>query len=121
MRAILIILLISITSIGCSHKNVKPLETAVPYTGNMVVSFTSIGTGINRAAYSKLQTWIDEYNAKNKPAITYTFTARGREGEKELCFSPAGNPSFLSITAQIKNLLKDEKQVFITEHQDCPK
>jgi hypothetical protein len=119
----LITLTLLISALGCSPKISPPAAENKPeaYTGNMVIAFTSRGEGINRPAYEKLKTWLDNYNAKNKTPISYTTLARGREGEKELCFQPTAGVNFDPIATQIKMLLKDEKLIFITEHTDCPK
>ena len=122
MKTLIVVLFLSFVTVGCSPKiNATRSEKVQAYSGSLLVSFTSAGAGINHPAHEKLKTWVLEYNSKNKVAITYTTTARGKEGERELCFAASAIPDFESVASQIKTLMKDEKLVNITDHTDCPK
>jgi hypothetical protein len=74
----------------------KTAETMVKY--KVVVSFTSIGSGIDAKKHDEIEAFIK--NNKKKPA--YDVIKMGREGERDFCL-------------HLKELTKDEQTSFIAE------
>lgn len=104
---------------GCSHKMAPTAAKA--YQGDLLVSFNSAGSGINHKALDKFKTYLDEYNTKADPKITYHIKAAGREGEKDVCIQSNSNKHFGELVQHITDMLKGENLVSIMEHQDCSK
>ncbi|MGV3630109.1 MAG: hypothetical protein ACO1O6_02835 [Bacteroidota bacterium] len=91
--------------------------------GNMrfIVSFHSIGSGINREALKLFDAFIPGFEEKNKVKLTIQKTRWGKEGEIDYCFKldelkPKLQEAFISET---KELLKDSKWVLYKENSPC--
>jgi hypothetical protein len=84
-----------------------------------IVSFYSIGTGVNSAAVQQLDEFVKKYETKNKVSIPYTPVRWGREGEVDYCFMLSG----LSVAqqeafiAETKALLKGAEHIHFKENE----
>jgi hypothetical protein len=56
---------------------------------NIVISFYSVGEGINANAIDTIENFIAEYSKKINKAIPYSKISWGREGEVDFCISLA--------------------------------
>ena len=72
------------------------------------VSFYSRGGGSDRAARTKFNSFIAEYDLNNKTKLAYDVVPWGREGEVEYCF-------------KLKELNDDQKVTFISEAKEVLK
>ena len=82
--------LFTVTLVACKSKqsansstNNAKTEVASPSTYRLIVSFISIGTGVDGDAYSKLEKFVQEH--PKKPAFEQK--RWGREGEVDFMFS----------------------------------
>jgi hypothetical protein len=85
------------------------------------VSFISIGSGIDRIARQKYESYIKEFEEQNKIIILLEKINWGREGEINYCINVTNlnknlQKKFLEGT---KNNLKDSKLVRIKENTSC--
>ena len=88
----------------------------VKETYRLVVSFTSIGSGIDTQKYETIETFIK--NHTKKPA--FEVIAKGREGEREICLqlkelTKTEQNSFID---DIKKLAQGSERVAVTENAD---
>jgi hypothetical protein len=69
---------------------------------NVVISFYSIGEGVNAKAIEAIENFIGEYSKKINKAIPYSKIAWGREGEVDYCIL-------------LTELKPDERKIFVDE------
>lgn len=69
-----------------SNTLTSPTATGADSTCRFVVSFISIGAGIDNKAREEFDKFVLEYSAKNKEHIVYIPERWGREGEIDYCF-----------------------------------
>lgn len=104
----LIYLILPLTLFACSaNKQTNSTATPAIATSNdstcrFVVSFISIGAGIDNKAREEFDKFVLEYSAKNKVHIVYVPERWGREGEIDYCF-------------KLKELDSSKQQAFIRE------
>lgn len=84
---------------------------------DLIVSFISKGTGVDRDKYAAFVKYIESH--PDKPV--YERIAWGREGESDYCFNlstlkKANRSNFIT---EIKNQMKGSNMVFITENAEC--
>jgi hypothetical protein len=115
MRFILrLLFIIAVLAFGCKSKqntvNTAPLpsptsdevEAQKQAYNNVVISFYSIGEGINAKALDTIENFIGEYSKKINKEIPYSKTSWGREGEVDFCISLA-------------ELQGEQKRIFVQE------
>ena len=111
-------------SIGIAAKDSvlkKNLEVAVQEPFRLVISFISIGSGINLSAKEKLENYLqlNELLKMKNPEIERN--PWGREGEVDFCMKLS---SFTSIEQEkivkgIREQLKNQEHIFIEENAIC--
>ncbi len=101
---------------GVSTNN--PNEPIKPFA-QIVVSFSSMGAGINAKARQAFLDHIAWFNTQNNCELMYDRKTWGREGEVDYCF--VGNNQILMpvLYKQLKEKFSGEKMVFINENFPC--
>jgi hypothetical protein len=120
------------TACHCEKKSsgVKPADAPkqqqaatdeVQGLNNLVVSFYSIGSGINHGAANKMENFIEDYIKKTNTKITYKKLSWGREGETDYCIELAvmNNAQRIKFISSVKNLLHEEKLIHLFENHPC--
>src|SRR5437868_7499783 len=120
MRIILWLILVAAVSSGCKSKQngvstsaTQPAPAAPSETSdevqakkdalnNIVISFYSIGAGVNTRAVESIEKFIGEYSTKTGKSIPYSKVAWGREGEVDFCIS-------------LVELQGEQKRIFVQE------
>lgn len=120
MRIVFLILFVTSLIIGCKSKQngvstppAQPTPSAPSPTSdeveaqkqaynNLVISFYSIGEGINAKAADTIESFMGEYSKKINKAIPYSKISWGREGEVDFCIS-------------LKELQGEERKIFVNE------
>ena len=88
-----------------------------------IVSFYSIGSGVDRGQPEKLKAYVTAFGKKANTNIEYNVTYWGREGETDYCFPLKGLPD-ARITEFIngaKEALRTAEHVHFLENQVCRK
>lgn len=88
-----------------------------------IVSFYSIGEGIDRGQPEKLRSFIDAFGKKRDIKIEFLETHWGREGETDYCFPLTGfsDSGISEFKAGVQNAIKEAKHVHFLENQPCRK
>ena len=89
----------------------------------LIISFYSIGQGIDRGQKEKLISFLDGYEKKAGKKIEYSEVHWGREGETDYCF-PMKGFSDMQVTDFIKGAkesLNTAEHVHFLENQVCRK
>jgi len=86
-----------------------------------IVSFYSIGSGIDRAAFIKFTTYLDSYKKDHNKAILAEETPWGREGEVDYCMklTELNTSEQTNFIENVKSLLADAKWVHFFENMPC--
>ncbi len=86
-----------------------------------IVSFTSIGSGINREALKQFDAFIPQFESKNNVTLSPQKTRWGKEGEIDYCFKLDGLKPKLqdAFMAETKELLKNSDRVVYKENTPC--
>lgn len=94
-------------------------NTLMPF----IVSFYSIGEGIDRGFPEKLLAFVEAYGNKLKSKIEFSEIHWGREGETDYCFLLTGMPDsgIQDFKAGAKDALKGAEHVHFLENQPCRK
>lgn len=90
-------------------------EPTLPVGESLVVSFYSIGSGINNEAMTSFNNYISGVG------LTFKQIAWGREGEQDFCFSKSDLETidYDKFISEIRSLLEDEEHVIIGENAKC--
>lgn len=102
-----------------------PEEEAAPETQaqdnkyRYIVSFYSIGTGVNGAAIQQLEGFIKQFETKNKVSVPYVPVRWGREGEVDYCFKLNGMTAVqqVSFIKESQELLKAAEHINYKENE----
>lgn len=86
------------------NKTVANNDEGTKVQCRLAIGFNSIGSGIDAAAFDKIEGYIK--NHAKKP--TYELIPMGREGERDICMS-------------LKEMNKDEQKTFIEEIKNMAK
>lgn len=88
-----------------------------------IVSFYSIGEGIDRGEQEKLLAFIDSFGKEKNSKIEFSEVHWGREGETDYCFPLAGLPDMAvsEFKTGVRNALKSARHVHFLENQACRK
>ncbi len=102
--------------------NIIVFIIAVPLTKacNMfVVSFISIGSGIDRDTAKEFETFL----STKYPDIPYEANSAGYEGERDYCFdlSDLSEEEQTAFQEESTQILQKSKLVQISEQENCPK
>ncbi|MDJ0659057.1 MAG: hypothetical protein QNJ42_06145 [Crocosphaera sp.] len=102
--------------------NITVFIIAVPLTKacNMfVVSFISIGSGIDRDMAQEFETFL----STKYPDIPYETNPAGYEGERDYCFdlSNLSEEEQTAFQKESTQILQNSKLVQISEQENCPK
>lgn len=83
----------------------------------LVLSFYSIGTGVDRKHLRKFNEFLETYQPKLNPIVS----PWGREGEVDFCFklSELSTKQHSQFVKQVREQLKDCKLVHIYENAPC--
>lgn len=83
-----------------------------------VVSFISIGSGIDRKAKSQYEQFLKDFESKNNVNISYEKKYWGREGEVNFCFmlNELKKEEQESFILQSKNLLANSTRIRFKEN-----
>ena len=103
------------------EKKVQEVSDAGQSLNNLVVSFYSKGSGINREAAGKLEKFLSGYIGKTNTPVTWKRTGWGREGETDYCISLSGMNTGQrdKFIAEIKDLLRSAETVHLFENRPC--
>jgi hypothetical protein len=123
MQNLTIIILIAIVNIffSCNRKEAKAVNLKVVNESieksdyDLVVSFISKGSGVDKNAINKLKTFLDDYNSNSKKPVTYLVKSWGREGEKDYCINES-NKEFID---KVKSAMQGFGLVRIKENSVC--
>lgn len=139
MKNLLYILLIPMLLSACKAKQAPVVEETATVTETVavpeaeatpetqtqdnkyryIVSFYSIGTGVNGAAVQQLEGFIKQFEATNKVSVPYVPVRWGREGEVDYCFKLNGMTAVQQV-AFIKEsleLLKGAEHIHFKENE----
>ena len=97
----------------------KNTEVLMP----VIISFFSIGEGIDRGQKEKLMTFITSYEKKAGKKMEYSEVHWGREGETDFCFPMTGF-SDIQVTDFLKGAkeaLNTAQHVHFVQNQACRK
>lgn len=88
-----------------SSKKTSPIQTTKDIVYDMVITFGSIGTGIDSEVKKKIDEIIESFNKDNNTSITPEKVGWGREGEVDYNFtlknlSTSQKESFTSLTKE---------------------
>lgn len=108
----------SVTPVTSNAATVKKQEEIKPFA-QLVVSFTSMGGGINAKARDQFLEHIQWFNTQNHCELMYDKKPWGREGEIDYCFF--GNNQILipTLYKQLKEKFTGIRQIFIKENFPC--
>lgn len=95
--------------------------TGEPRLHSMVISFTSIGSGTDTEAESKLTSWISSFEKTEQIKLNYNVNFWGKEGERDYCFDLSGlkNEVKQHFESQVNELLKGNYRVLIKRNGTC--
>jgi len=84
-----------------------------------IVSFYSIGTGVNGKAVQQLEAFIKQFETKNKVSVPYVPVRWGREGEVDYCFKLNGMTAVqqVSFIKESQELLKGAEHINYKENE----
>lgn len=127
MKTLAIAMISLFLFVGLSCKNTKNTTSSAASgkskstTYRLIVSFISIGTGIDATAKSSLDELIKRTQKEIGKSVENTSTSWGREGEVDYCItlkelSKDQQAKFVSDT---KKILSGNSRVFITENAEC--
>jgi hypothetical protein len=87
----------------------------------LVVSFYSIGSGVNREAREKFTAWIGETEKKYGKPLDVEITPWGREGEVDYCIrmSDYAAADQKKIVDSVNELLKSMEYIHVNENAPC--
>jgi hypothetical protein len=107
----------STKALGKENLSIVNQETKKDKNYPLVLSFYSIGTGVDGTHLRKFNEFLDSYQPKLNPIIT----PWGREGEVDYCFSliELSTNQRNKFVKQVRELLKDCKLVHINENAPC--
>jgi hypothetical protein len=129
---VLLFAVILFASCNCEKKAIetKPAEApkaqqspsdGVNALNNLVVSFYSKGSGIDRDAWRRFEDFLVSYSAKTNTPVPYKKIGWGREGEFDFCVTlsamTAGQRD--KFIAEARELLKPVELVHIYENRPC--
>ncbi len=88
-----------------------------------IISFYSIGAGIDRGQTEKLLSFIESFEKKYNLIISYSKIHWGREGETDYCFPFRGvtESTVSDFKKGVKEALKTAEHVHFIENQACRK
>ncbi|MEO8087326.1 MAG: hypothetical protein ABI763_10925 [Bacteroidota bacterium] len=88
-----------------------------------IVSFYSIGSGIDRGQPDNLKAFVDVFSKKNSKSIEFNEVHWGREGETDYCFTLNGlsDIQVIDFIEGAKGALKAAEHVHFNENQACRK
>jgi hypothetical protein len=97
---------------------VKKQEEIKPFA-QLVISFTSMGAGINSKARDQFLEHITWFNEQNHCELMFDKKPWGREGEIDYCFY--GNNQILipMLYKQLKEKFNGVRQIFINQNFPC--
>jgi hypothetical protein len=138
MKLLNIIVLIILTVIlSCKeNKNASATKSATPQPEQtvtpapaadslmkVIISFYSIGEGIDRGQTEKLMAYLQSYEKKAGNKIEYSEIHWGREGETDFCFPFAGysDKQVTDFIAGAKEALNTAEHVHFLQNQVCRK
>lgn len=128
------IILLALMFIGChcerKSQATKPADASKVQSApddknlslnNLVVSFYSTGSGINREAESKFEKFLTEYIRKTNTKITYKKFGWGREGEVDYCISLSvmNSEQRSKFITSVKDILRSVETVHLLENHPC--
>ena len=105
---------------GQQPEQVK-VETVPDSISRFIVSFISIGSGIDRNAKNQFLQFTDQYNAANNVRIEWEVTGWGREGETDYCLklNELNKKQQNEFISGLKDLLNSSKLVRYYEFEVC--
>lgn len=84
-----------------------------------VVSFISIGEGIDNKAFKSFEKLIAQYETKHSTKLKYEIINWGREGEKNFCFIPQQPNFFNEFSAETEKMFVKNVLVQIKKQNLC--
>jgi hypothetical protein len=97
------------------------VEAVTDSISRLIVSFISIGGGIDRNAKSQFLQFTDQYKAANNVRIEWEVSGWGREGETDYCLklNELNEQQQNEFISGLKNLLNSSKLVRYYEYEVC--
>lgn len=118
----LFFLMVALTIQSCkSSKEVKAssVKTPVMLSQMISVSFISVASGIDRVAFDDFIKSIEKYEKENNYKLIFQIVTWGREGERDICFSPQPAPNFEGFIKQSEHKFSGNKLVQIQRDKPC--
>lgn len=111
----------SSTSSDSSKKTGASSTISKNTTYRLVVSFISIGSGIDATAKSSFDELITKTQKETGKSVDNTPAAWGREGEVDYCMTLTNlsKEQQTKFVAETKKILSGNSLVFITENSEC--
>lgn len=102
-------------------KTDEPSESASTNISDVLISFISVGQGINSVALQQLEGFVNEFEKENSVKITFNKIAYGREGETDYCFDLSALKSDIKkvFISKSKALLNKSENVKYRENNSC--
>ena len=99
--------------------NPEPGDTLMP----VIISFYSIGQGIDRGQTEKLTAYLQAFEKKSGKKIEYSKVYWGREGETDFCFPLTGftDNQITDFLKGAKDALNTAEHVHFLQNQACRK
>ena len=101
------------------NENPKPGDSLMA----VIVSFYSIGQGIDRGQTEKLKGYLQTYEKRSGKKIEYSVVYWGREGETDFCFPLTGfsDNQVIDFLKGAKDALNTAEHVHFLQKQVCRK
>jgi predicted RND superfamily exporter protein len=87
----------------------------------LVVSFISIGSGIDYKQIPVFENDIKEFNKKDTCKLTYSTKNWGREGERDYCLSFKDSICMKNYLSTAADKFKDNERILFKENAECRK
>jgi hypothetical protein len=125
MKTILLLCIIFGFSHSCKNteKNVQSAHNNASSSAQkpIIVSFYSIGSGIDYERFESFKSWLDASPYKKEGKISFKIIAWGREGEKDFCIilNSKNNNEKDQLIQSIRSQLANAEHVHIIQDQNC--
>lgn len=98
---------------------VTTTNTASSKPGTLVVSFISMGAGIDFASIPVFEKELKDFNKANKCGLLYELKNWGREGERDYCIHSPVQKCLNDFAADLKSKFNGNERILIKENSVC--
>ena len=122
-RLLVFVLLVLMSFCHCRAQTAAAQKHSSPQTTEaaLVISFYSIGTGVNGEAYDNVLAAIKKHNKQNHTRLRYEEIHWGREGERDLCFPAQNSRNFKLFIKQMEQKCAAYEHVRLAKNTPCRK